>query len=55
MMILSRTNPQDLLAEFGIHDRYAIERSRVSRKIKQVVIVRDRLNDLEEFRFSFIR
>lgn len=37
--ILFRTNPQHLLAEFGIHDRYSIERSRVSRKIKQVIIV----------------
>ena len=38
-LILFRTNPVDLLAEFGIHDRYSIERSRVSRKIKQVIIV----------------
>ncbi|CAF0846997.1 unnamed protein product [Rotaria sordida] len=32
------TNPENLLAEFGIHDRYSVEHSRVKRTIKQIVV-----------------
>ncbi|CAF3624692.1 unnamed protein product [Rotaria sp. Silwood1] len=33
-----RTNPENLSAEFGMHDRYSTERSRVTRTIKQIVV-----------------
>ncbi|CAF1119745.1 unnamed protein product [Rotaria sordida] len=32
------THPRSLLAEFGMHDRYRIEPSRVARTIKQIVV-----------------
>jgi hypothetical protein len=38
LFISYRTDSKYLLAEFGIHDRYSVERSRVTRMIKQIVI-----------------
>ncbi|CAF2501338.1 unnamed protein product [Rotaria sp. Silwood2] len=32
------THPKNLLAEFGVHDRYRMESSRIARTIKQIVV-----------------
>ncbi|CAM4759476.1 unnamed protein product [Rotaria magnacalcarata] len=32
------SNPQNLMTEFGIHDRYRVEHSRVTRTVKQIVV-----------------
>lgn len=37
--ISNRSNPRSILVEFGIHDRYRIEPTRVARTIREIIVV----------------